>query len=354
MQAYFSVPGGVGRGAALKALREDLAGLVGEPVRTHDANFADVPLADFFATSETGRLYAIQWIDASDFSAVLTRTLGAYVRFHATGRDQACRTFGLRPGFPPATLILVCNRVEEDWASILSTLSIPLILIRAHALIDGNREAAGCLFENRYSSGQSSETIARFLPRVGDSGAIASPASSPSGEGEADEAHQLLSAGSPPNAEASRLSEPGEDRVSTEPTSNQSEDEPEEAATGEPDSPAPSPRFAGAEGAWEPERCEPLEPEEWVDEAILKPTGLLDTSLKDGLKDGPESGLKAGPDSGEVEASEEQETSLVERMGLEHMGETPRGTEHAWDTPAELLTDEETATFRLLENVLNN
>lgn len=151
MQSFFSDPGGVGREVALNSLRRDIVGLIGGPARLHDALFLDAPIADFFATVDN-RLYLIRWIDSHEFAGALTRTLSELVRLNQTGRPAAARFFGLPEDFPSPTLVLVSDRLEEDWVRVVSLLRVPVMLLRAHSLVDGTRHSAGCLFEKRFAS----------------------------------------------------------------------------------------------------------------------------------------------------------------------------------------------------------
>lgn len=318
MQSFFSDPGGVGRDIALRSLRTDIVGLIGGPVKIHDTVFIDAPLADFFVTERNRDLYAIRWLDSEEFASGLTRTLSAYVRLHEAGRGELARMLDLPDDFPPATLVLVSDRMDDDWRRVVSTLRIPVMLLRAHSLVDGTRHSAGCLFEKCFAARSAPEEFpARGnQPGPGEPGKVA----------ERPHARPDVSRSFPEvSGPASSPSAPREPQPDDRPVRPQATSAPQQlrslAEVVEKDS--------GAENA---------------------ETGEQDRGASLHAPAEPESKLPEEQDEMAFETPSSTEGGAGDSTAPEADAEPSADS----DDPGRLLSDEEIATFRLLENVLES
>jgi len=323
LQSFFSDPGGVGRDIALRSLRRDIVGLIGGPARIHDAVFIDAPLADFFVTERGRDLYAIRWLDSGDFASGLTRTLSAYVRLHETGKGEFARALGLPEDFSPATLVLVSDRVDDDWMRVVSTLRIPVMLLRAHSLVDGTRHSAGCLFEKCFAA-----RAAEPKPSGGFQSAVGSREAAP--------VDASLDSNAPPSPTRDLVREPD---VSPVPDLELQPD----------DRPVASRESSAARHLRQvsevlEEEAAP-EPEERAAEADPAPEAPAETVPPS--SDSPaerEEILQTMPIPDEMTSRSEGEAT--------ESGAAESSTDR--DGPLQYLSDEEIATFRLLENVLES
>lgn len=290
-------------------------GLIGGPVKIHDAVFVDAPLADFFVTERHGAVHAIRWLESGDFAAGLTRTLSAYVRLHDAGRDELARALGLAPDFPRATLILVSDRMDDDWVRVVSTLNLPVMLLRAHSLVDGTRHSAGCLFEKCFAS-----RPPRERPGAGAFDRIGPAVMAPRVE---DEASGISAAGTASTEKA----EPFPD-----------EEAPPEAESGA------ARHLQDIAGDFEEialeGSVEPLGEDELpCDDADAEP---MTTPAAEPL-------LNEEPIAAEPREFPEP---VSEGAPFREPAEAENDSAPVDDDPSRLLSDEELATFRLLENVL--
>lgn len=150
MRCFFSGDERLDREQVLCALKGSLEGVVGFPVRLREAQFVDLPLADFFASDPQGRLFAVRWLEAREFASRLFEILGLYARLHGPGRAAFARALGLAEDFAPLTLILVSDALGDAWSDVASTLRIPVVGLRVHPLLDGAGGFSGCFFERRF------------------------------------------------------------------------------------------------------------------------------------------------------------------------------------------------------------
>lgn len=332
MQSFFSDPGGVGREVAIRSLRRDIVGLIGGPARLHDALFLDAAFADFFASDDEGRLYIIRWIDGQDFAPVFTHTVGEVVRLNEAGRAVAARIFELPDDFPTPTLVLVSDRIEEDWVRLVSALRIPVILLRAHSLVDGTRHSAGCLFEKCYASPAPSALPSRpamsAIPRSdvaprGDAGPIL-----PRAPGFPSPTADLRLAAVDPD-------EPVESLDAIQP--HEELDVPlAETLLERQERSTASALAAGV--AIEPAGKEGNRP------------GSAKPALEESAGETPTAALEAGPRAPAPAAQ-----ASLDGDGLAAAdSEVSRTSTETWAAPRALLTDEEAATFRLLESMLES
>jgi hypothetical protein len=153
LKCFFSGDRRLDREQVLTALKGTLESVVGSPVRLHDARFLDLPLADFFASDPSGRLFAVRWIEARELAARFFEMLAGYARLQTSGRPALAQALGLPQNFPSLTLILVSDTVGDAWAEVATTLNIPLVGLRVHPLLDGAGQFAGCYFETRFAPG---------------------------------------------------------------------------------------------------------------------------------------------------------------------------------------------------------
>lgn len=300
-------------------------GLIGGPVEVHDTAFIDAPLADFFVTERSRDLYAIRWLESGDFAAGLTRTLSAYVRLHEGGRGELSRALGLPFDFSPATLVLVSDRMDDDWIRVVSTLKIPVMLLRAHSLVDGTRHSAGCLFERCF-----------FTRGTGERANISS------GPGPADLSHGAV----PLRAQAEGI----------RPTD-------------------PAPRAIGAGFAVETAPDDrPVRLQETPAAERLRSVAETDeeelpsaSAPEEEARESPASGSEPASESGSpetvtpgdrIESMEEVEPRSPGDTGFRPSPGEPADAESppsdGEEDPSHLLSEEERATFRLLENVLES
>jgi hypothetical protein len=153
LRCFFSGDHRANREHVLTALKGALEGVVGSPVRLHDAQFLDLPLADFFASDPDGRLFAVRWIEGRELASRLFEMLAGFARLQVSGRSALASALGLPADFPSLTLILVSDAVGDAWADVASTLNIPIVGLRVHLLVDGAGDFAGCYFETRFATG---------------------------------------------------------------------------------------------------------------------------------------------------------------------------------------------------------